>query len=144
MPDALLRSCTRDGCPNLSKGGPCDKCRAERQQLEDQRRGTAAERGYGPKWAALSKRLRLGALRWCGSRLDGLPATGDSTCPQTLAGRVGSQVVDHVQPVTGPKDPRFWLRSNWQGLCHPCHDRKRQRESRAPRPSRLPPGLGGR
>lgn len=41
-----------------------------------------------------------------------------------------SEVIDHIEPVDGPNDPRFWQRENWQGLCARDHDRKRQRESR--------------
>jgi 5-methylcytosine-specific restriction endonuclease McrA len=42
-------------------------------------------------------------------------------------------MIDHIVPVTGPDDPRFWDMSNHQALCsraHGCHDRKRQREGR--------------
>jgi 5-methylcytosine-specific restriction endonuclease McrA len=33
-------------------------------------------------------------------------------------------------PVSGPDDPRFYELANMQGLCHTCHNAKRQRESR--------------
>lgn len=31
--------------------------------------------------------------------------------------------LDHVIPHRGDHE-LFWDRSNWQGLCHPCHSRK--------------------
>src|SRR5262245_16369659 len=39
-------------------------------------------------------------------------------------------VIDHIRPVEGPRDPGFWLRSNWQALCAPCHDQTKQRIDR--------------
>jgi 5-methylcytosine-specific restriction endonuclease McrA len=37
-------------------------------------------------------------------------------------------VVDHIVPVTGPDDPKFYDAGNHQLLCHHCHNVKRQRE----------------
>lgn len=130
VPSSLLRSCTTHGCPNLSAHGPCDVCAAARQQRVDQRRGSAASRGYGSRWAATSTALRRSQLRWCGDRMPGAPVTTDSRCPASGLQRSLSQVVDHIVPVAGPRDPRFWDRANWQGLCDTCHNAKRQRESR--------------
>lgn len=35
-----------------------------------------------------------------------------------------SKEVDHIIPVDGPNDPRFWDHKNHQGLTHECHSRK--------------------
>jgi 5-methylcytosine-specific restriction protein A len=140
MPGTLLRSCTTPGCPHLSRGGRCDHCRRRQAERFDARRGSAAARGYDARWTAFSARLRRGysdahgrtvAVRLCGDRpLPGLPPTGDSVCRQR-GWIVKTAVVDHIVPVSGPNDPRFYDVTNMQGLCHTCHNAKRQRESRA-------------
>ena len=38
-------------------------------------------------------------------------------------------VVDHIMPVTGADDPRFYDPTNHQALCERCHNVKRQREA---------------
>ncbi len=38
--------------------------------------------------------------------------------------------VDHIVPVTGPDDPRFWAPANHQSLCHDCHSAKTARGDR--------------
>jgi 5-methylcytosine-specific restriction enzyme A len=75
-------------------------------------RKSAAKRGYGKAWQKASKgylrKHPLCAACW-------------------LTGIVReATVVDHVQPHRG--DERlFWLSSNWQSLCKPCHDAKTRR-----------------
>lgn len=125
MPSALARACTTPGCPNVSYGGKCTSCRKQ----ADQRRGSAHARGYGRRWTETSRLLRRTTLRYCGDRMPGAPPTTDSRCPQDRYRRTLSQVIDHIIPVTGPNDPRFWDSTNWQGLCDTCHNTKRQRES---------------
>lgn len=78
----------------------------------DQRRGSSAERGYGYKW----QKARADYLRehplcvFCQRR-----------------GRVTTAtIVDHIEPHKGDLK-LFWRRSNWQGLCKPCHDIDKQR-----------------
>lgn len=41
---------------------------------------------------------------------------------------VPGRVVDHIIPVTGPDDPRFYDQANHQYLCDRCHNAKRNRE----------------
>jgi len=134
VPDALLRQCSGRGgmCRNLVVRGLCDDCQRAKGRALDARRGSRHERGYGSRWARTSQDLRRRVLRWCGDTIRGVP-TGDSDCPQDTRRRVPSAVVDHIEPVDGPRDPNFWNRQNWQGLCARCHDRKRQRESVAAR-----------
>ena len=136
MPAALLRACSgRPGCSALVASGSCEDCRRARQKAFDDRRGSAASRGYDSRWARNSRHLReSGPLLFCGDRMPGAPETNDSVCRQE--GRVtalahGGGVVDHIVPVTGPDDPNFWRSTNWAGLCGRCHDQKRQRESMA-------------
>lgn len=115
-----MRPC--QGCGAMGRGGPCATC--------EKNRGSAAQRGYGSRWAAKSRALRSarGPLAWCGDRMRGAPVTTDSHCSQSGILRVMAAVVDHIVPIEGPKDPLFWQETNWQGLCHSCHNSKRRRE----------------
>jgi 5-methylcytosine-specific restriction endonuclease McrA len=73
----------------------------------NERRGSAASRGYGHKW----RKAREGFLRkhplcvMCQRRGRVTPAV----------------VVDHVIPHRGDMT-LFWDRDNWQPLCKPHHD----------------------
>lgn len=60
--------------------------------------------------------------------MPGAPQTGDSHCPQAGILRTIAAVVDHIVPIEGEHDPLFWCETNWQGLCHRCHNRKRRTE----------------
>jgi len=136
MPSALARSCTTNGCPNTTTapgGGKCEDCNKAKYKAYDDRRGSRHERGYGARWERVAAGLRRRQLRWCGQRMPGAPMTADSTCPQEGLSRVLTEVIDHIVPVKGAHDPRFWDSTNWQGLCRHDHDRKRQRESMAAR-----------
>lgn len=107
MPMAARKPCTWFGCSALTDGGRCD---LHRKQAEQQR-GSARQRGYDSKW----EKAREGFLHKhpvCRHCQEGTPSI---FTPAT--------VVDHIVPHRGDKD-LFWLRSNWQPLCKPCHDRK--------------------
>jgi 5-methylcytosine-specific restriction protein A len=121
------RPCPRN-CGRVTNGsGACSVCR----EAQDRARGHAHARGYTSRWTTHSARLRRTALRWCGDRMPSYPRTEDSHCPAAGLGRVPSEVVDHIIPIEGPNDRLLWEPSNWQGLCHHCHNRKRQRERTA-------------
>lgn len=88
------------------------KAERERQAAQAERRGTAAERGYGARWQA----TRVGFLR------------RHPLCECCKAnGRVtAAEVVDHIVPHKGDMG-LFWDRANWQALCNvPCHQRIKQ------------------
>lgn len=127
MPSALLRPCPGDGgrCPELVESGACPKHRSQ----ADRRRGSAASRGYTARWAAFSRQFRT-RFPLCGMRPTGAPATTDSVCQQENRA-TAAQVTDHIVPVDGPNDPRFFDETNMQALCHVCHNAKRQRERRS-------------
>lgn len=74
------------------------------------RRGTAAQRGYGSRWA----KARKGYL------------VRHPLCVD--CGALATDV-DHDTPVTGPADPNFWRVANWRARCHACHSRKTAREN---------------
>ena len=89
---------------------------------------SSTARGYGYRWQQeRGAYLRLHPL--CVMHRD-----GGRTVPAT--------VVDHITPHRG--DPLlFWDRTNWQSLCKPCHDGRKQAQEKAadradPRPWLLP------
>jgi 5-methylcytosine-specific restriction protein A len=87
----------------------CARHKAQRQQEQDARRGTAASRGYSSRW----QRYRITFLQ------------AHPVCVRCgEAGRVeAATVVDHITPHRG--DYRLmWDPANHQALCKPCHDRK--------------------
>lgn len=113
MPTKAPTTCRRPGCPGTVRDRVCSVCgpqRAQRQAEHDERRGTAAERGYDRRW----QQIRLRFLRQnplcvtCLARGQVTPATD----------------VDHIIPrrAGGPDDE-----SNLQALCHSCHSAKTAR-----------------
>lgn len=116
MPIASLKPCSKPGCGALTTGGRCERHRAQIQREQDQRRGSAHERGYGAKWQQASKAwLRVHPLCQC-------PECKSGELRMTIA-----TVVDHITPHRG--DMRlFWDSDNWQSMSKPCHDRKTARE----------------
>jgi len=46
---------------------------------------------------------------------------------------VAANVVDHIRKHSGPGDPLFWDRTNWQALCYRCHDSVKQQIDRTGR-----------
>jgi 5-methylcytosine-specific restriction protein A len=132
MPQALAKLCGVLGCPHVQ---PCpDHGRKAQQRAYDDRRGSASSRGYGSRWRAYVEwfvaelfRLAVDRAGLCGARLPGTPDTLDSRCAAAGFIVVGT-VVDHIVPVTGPQDARFYEPSNHQLLCESCHNAKRQRE----------------
>lgn len=84
---------------------------SRRQRIRERdTRPARQERGYDRRWELYSTayRMRHPLCVHCRKR-----------------GRVTlASCVDHIEPVTGPDDPLFWVASNHQGLCHSCHNRK--------------------
>ena len=82
----------------------------------DERRGTAAQRGYGYRWQQASKGfLRSHPLCVYCERLGKVTA---------------ATLVDHIIPHRGDMT-LFWDRGNWQPLCKACHDSVKSREERS-------------
>ncbi|MDH7795795.1 5-methylcytosine-specific restriction protein A [Beijerinckia sp. GAS462] len=103
MPSRGPRICT---CGKIVQAGALCVCQAARRRINDRRRPSAHERGYTSKW----QRERAEYLRL------------HPHC--TFCGRIAN-VVDHRIPHKGDM-PLFWDRSNWQPLCVPCHNSRKQ------------------
>lgn len=109
MPSKPYKPCGSHGCPELTQERYCSQHKKQRQQQQDQRRGTAAQRGYNARWRKV-RLLFLRANPWCvRCRHEGRHAL--------------ASVVDHIQPHGGNYE-LFWSRSNWQSLCTYHHNSK--------------------
>lgn len=117
MPSKPMKMCTKPGCPNLTKERYCPEHAKEDTRAADQRRGSAAQRGYGYRWQQYSKWfLRQPDNVFCKLQLPGC---------NNLAG-----CVDHIDPPNGPSDPRFWDKKNHQAACIHCNSVKGRRHKR--------------
>lgn len=115
MPTRPPRPCSwPGGCPELVDVGYCTHHQRRERQQQDQRRGSAASRGYDSKWAK-ARKLFLTAHPLCVME-----------CKEQ--GRItAAVVVDHIVPHKGDQK-LFWDRKNWQSGCKTCHDRKTARD----------------
>lgn len=134
MPPRPLRPCRNLVCPKTTRNpsGYCEICEPDallkakiEEQARDRARGTAAERGYGPRW----QRERLEFMRDTTLRqgLREYPCCEEHLKHDRI---VRATCVDHIKPHKG--DERLmWDRKNWQCLCKDCHDRKTAKEDGA-------------
>ncbi|MFZ6801939.1 HNH endonuclease [Undibacterium sp. Di24W] len=97
----------------LDESGFCEAHIKQQRKRTDDRRGSAADRGYGGRW----QKARLTFL------------SRKPLCVECAkADRVElATIVDHVIPHKGDQD-LFWDTSNWQSLCKKHHDQKTARE----------------
>ncbi|WP_455387617.1 HNH endonuclease signature motif containing protein [Petrachloros mirabilis] len=119
MPTKPLRPCSRPGCPNLTKSGRCNSCKAK----------SGGEQRLAP-WRAREQKWRNSA-RWRGENgLRQRQLKREPLCRECVSeGRIEPATdVDHVIAAHG--DPkRFWNINNLQSLCHSHHSRKTASES---------------
>jgi hypothetical protein len=142
MPAALARACNGRGgtCPNTTTNGRCADC----SRVTEQRRGSAAARGYTRHWFAFKQwfiRALIAAdvVPVCGARWPGLPATGDSSCLasglQTVSSADGTALhLDHTPPLTDEERTHARLvcdKDRVQLLCESCHAAKTLSEQHA-------------
>jgi 5-methylcytosine-specific restriction protein A len=104
MPMAPKSPCLFPGCRNLVSRGErrCPDHKKQENRREYRERGSAADRGYGPRWL----RFRQMVLR---------ESPLCSSCGQA------AQEVHHLRPVNGPDDDGFFDETNVVSLCKPCH-----------------------
>jgi 5-methylcytosine-specific restriction protein A len=130
MPRRPKSICRQRGCGALiDVPGFCEKHRQDRQRDQDDRRGTAFERGYDSKWQrARARFLREHPLCQCvdcAKLVVPLPASVvDHKIPHRLKEAKDSGDAERIRRAL----ELFWNRSNWQALAKPCHDRKTARE----------------
>ena len=109
MPIRAGTACPRSGCPGIVRAGVCTRCgplRVRVQREHDERRGTAASRGYGGRW----QRVRAMYLR------------AHPLCVQCQReGRVTAATdVHHIQK---RRDGGPDMAENLMALCHACHSK---------------------
>jgi 5-methylcytosine-specific restriction protein A len=113
VPYAPARPCSQPGCPHLTRRGR--RC-PEHARVYERARGSAAARGYGPRWQAASAAY-LAANPRC--------VCGPGCCPNGC-GRPATDV--HHLDGLGPLGPRGYDPSNWAALHRTCHARVTVRE----------------
>lgn len=119
MPSRPFKSCSYPGCPELVQGVRYCLVHEERerkrtQKIDDSRRGSSTSRGYNSRWSRASKAfLARPENQFCKLRLPGCTDFADTT--------------DHIDPVDGANDPKFWDRDNWQASCAHCNRLKGHR-----------------
>lgn len=117
MPTKPLKVCSTPGCPYLSQGGKCDKCKVK--YGTDQR---------STPWRDEEQRWRSWA-RWKGEngrRLRQLRR--EPLCRHCVAeGKVEAATdADHIVPARG--DYRSFWTGELQSLCRACHSAKTAKE----------------
>lgn len=134
MPPRPLRPCKNLVCPKTTRSvsGYCEICEPDallkkkiEERQKDQKRGTAAQRGYDGRWRRERQEfLRATVLR---QRLREYPC-----CETCLANGKITQatVVDHIIPHRGNYE-LMWDRENWAALCGSCHNVKTAKEDGA-------------
>jgi len=125
-PHLPKKPCSK-GCGKLVSAGqracePCSEQAAQRKQhrppgwktrpRKKDNRPSSTARGYGARWQRYSRRF-LSKHPLC---------VGCS--------KERSKAVDHIKPVSGPRDPNFWNPKNHQALGRNCHAKKTGQERR--------------
>ncbi len=112
MPRRALSICTTPGCPEYTQGGRCTGCRAEAEQ----RRGTAAQRGYGGRHRRRFRTAVLARDPQCVCT-DTAHGHGDPCGEPSLhADHYPRDRRELAAAGEDPDDPR-----HGRGLCGPCH-----------------------
>jgi len=110
VPMKPLHPCNQQGCPELVRDGRyCDKHKKEKQKVQDQRRGSAASRGYDKT----HQRIRLQVLR------------EEPLCRRCAAQGFVVAAIE-VHHIDGNAYNR--QRSNLEPLCKSCHSEHTARE----------------
>lgn len=130
MPGRPKSICRAPGCGKLiTAPGYCDQHKKAVRKEQDERRGTASERGYDSKWA----RARLYYLRkhplcvYCQrEQRTALATVVDHIVPHRLKDAIDSGDQDRIAAARR----LFWDSANWQPLCKPHHDGQKQAEER--------------
>jgi 5-methylcytosine-specific restriction enzyme A len=107
-----LRTCPTAGCPNLTPGGACESCRADR----DRARGTSRERGYNTAGHRAFRRAVLTRDPLCVCDYPNAHGHGDRCYRQsTRADHHPRDRRELVRLGLNPNDPQYG-----RGLCGSC------------------------
>lgn len=130
MPGRPRSICRAAGCGKvIAAPGFCETHKTVVRKQQDERRGTAAERGYDSKWAkARAYYLRKHPLCVYCQREHRLTAATvvDHIIPHRLKEAIDSGDPDRIAKAR----TLFWDSANWQSLCAPCHNGRKQSEER--------------
>ncbi|MCG7623196.1 HNH endonuclease [Epibacterium sp. Ofav1-8] len=121
---ARLKICAASGCEEFALPGlsHCEQHEADRQEKLKVRRAKAQT-----SEAAIAARVLYADPKWKAARIAYLRQHPLCVDCGELGVIEAATDVDHIIPHKG--DPKlFWVRSNWQALCHRCHSRKTARE----------------
>jgi 5-methylcytosine-specific restriction protein A len=142
MPGRAKSICRARSCGKaIDSPGYCDKHKHVVQKQQDERRGTAHERGYDSKWTkARGFYLRkhpfcVNCLLAAGITVTDIQAVAAACMRASITPPVAN-VVDHItqhrlkEAIDSGDDRRiararelFWdSAGNWAPLCKPCHD----------------------
>ena len=124
MPQAALHPCPVPRCPALTRGGRCATHRTASAREDNQRRGTAQERGYDYRWSQVSK-AHLRQYPLCGMKADDTFKGWRGECFEQRRTRAAT-CTDHIIPVSKQPELMFDPR-NHQSLCGSCNVLKAQR-----------------
>ncbi|MGB9903058.1 MAG: HNH endonuclease [Desulfotomaculales bacterium] len=109
MPKRLKKPCAWPGCPELVEAGQrfCIEHDRQRRRQEDERRGTAAQRGYDARWQKVREMyLRQYPLcELCEKKGRIIPAT----------------MVHHKRPIKAGGQALDM--ENLMSVCRACHDK---------------------
>ena len=107
MPHRLAHPCNHRGCGALTHSRYCPTHQTEHSRAYEQTRPRPSERGYNELWAAVRKR----ALE-----------RDHYLCQECLkyGRKVAAQHVHHIKDTATHPD-LFYVLSNLQSLCKPCH-----------------------
>lgn len=142
MPRRPKSVCRQAGCGALVDApGYCAKHVAAMHQSDNERRGTAHERGYTGAWVK-ARAFYLRKYPLC-VRCQGEGRVVAATVVDHIIAHKLKQAIDSGDEVAITKARAlFWDSANWQSLCKPHHDSKTASEDggfgRAPMVRRVP------
>ncbi len=111
MPRKLPTPCSRHGCPKLSHERFCEDHMKQYRKESERDRKNSYQRGYSTSRWRKFRSWYLNLYPLC------------VKCEEE--GRVNPATnVDHIDPVDGPNDPRFFDEAEVQALCHRHHSQK--------------------
>lgn len=134
MPPRPKSICRQAGCGvTIAAPGYCDKHLKATRQEQDERRGTAAERGYTNAWTkARAAWLRKYPL--CGYCMRANRVQAASVVDHIIAHRLKQAIDSGDAAWIARAKALFWdSEHNWQSLCGHCHDSVKQAEEKAAR-----------